>query len=230
LEYDALISLVCYQGALNNRDFLIDLAIGGAGSEQVIAPNIYYTPMSFYGLPVYYPFLFYVPAGTRISAACQATTGGQPVQVAIIAERFNPSGGDMPPQRAVNYGAVTADSGGTSIDPGGSVNTYGSWVPLTTSCETLRGFMFQVGGQRNTARTSDYRWSIDIGVGGAGSEQVIAEALPRVTHSSHNFLNPQIEGPYMIPIPAETRISVRAKCTGTDATDRIFDAMILGLI
>jgi hypothetical protein len=229
LPWDALISLYAMHGALNNRDFLIDLAIGAAGSEQIIVPNIYYTQMAYYYFPILFPLKVFVPSGTRISARCQATTGGQPVFCHIHAERFTACGGDIPPQYAVNYGAVTADSGGTGIDPGATPGTYGAWVELTASSVALRGFLFQVGTQRNAAR-STYTYAIDIGVGAAGSEQAICEELPRWTYNGHNFLNPQIEGPFMIPIPAGTRIAVRGICTGTDATDRLFDAMIIGLI
>lgn len=62
-------------GATNARDYLVDLAIGGSGSEVIIVPNHLSRWIAASGMNPngsYGPFFIPIPAGTRIAARCQS--------------------------------------------------------------------------------------------------------------------------------------------------------------
>jgi hypothetical protein len=77
-DYIGFLASVDYQnGATTNAlSWLIDIAIGGAGNEQIIVPNKYMQSISIAGssvpTPTFGPFFIPIPAGTRIAARCQA--------------------------------------------------------------------------------------------------------------------------------------------------------------
>jgi len=46
--------------------------------------------------------------------------------------------------------------------------------------------------------------------------------------SAVDFTVPMTVGYFQRKIPAGTRIAARAQCSGTDATDRLFDVLLYG--
>lgn len=210
-----------------NVDYLIDIAAGGAGSEQVILSNLLSTNGpggDAFGGWWYFPLA--IPAGTRISARCQST--GASADVRVTAHLVGAQMQIAPLSKVTTYGANTADSGGTSIDPGASANTKGAWTQLTASSAALAGFALAFGTQANTTRTR-CTWLIDIGIGGAGSEQVLLADLLLSTDTSSDNMAPGATPFLPLSIPAGTRIAARAACSITDATDRLFDLVLYGV-
>lgn len=216
-------------GSANNAGYLIDIAIGGAGSEQVIIPDYHIEHASNNaqrGDIAYYPL--HIPAGTRIAArvACQTASATCFVMILLLAGGFmQPS----PVQDVEVYGSASGDSGGTSIDPGGTSNTKGSWVQLTASTGIdLAGLILFLGNGNNTVRTAA-SWLIDIGIGAGGSEQVIVPNLNAGASAGEDLVRPNAFPFIPMRIPAGTRLAVRAACNINDATDRLFDAIIHGI-
>jgi hypothetical protein len=206
-------------------DYLIDIAIGAAGSEAVIVNNLYYgvyndgrhTNVCDYCFPIN------IPKGVRLSARVQASTGGKTVGVGVMlfSGRFNQclNGVDT-------YGANTADSGGVSVDPGGAANTKGNWVELTSATDrSSQGIVLAFGGKLNTL----FRWGewrVDIGVGGAGSENVVVSDFNLTIGNVNGILAAPKCSPFMpVSIPKGSRVAVRSQSSITDATDRLFDTI-----
>ncbi len=226
-EADAL--LVGMAQAGNTLTHLVDFAVGGSGSEQIIAADILHgghgRMMTWAQLPVS------IPAGSRIAARCQASTGSAQVQVRVVLIRQGllgiPAGG-----RVATLGANTADSGGTQIDPGAVGNTYGSWVEISASTpDDIAALLPRIGNIANSAPTdSAANYYYDIGIGGAGSEVAIVDGFPFSVSSNGSYGGggPPIWLP--VSIPAGSRIAARAKANVTDATDRLFDLSLLALI
>lgn len=100
---------------------LLDLAVGGSGSEQVVLPDF---PLqntrsgSSMDLPIFIPIK--IPRGSRIAARCQASSGSAVVQVKLnlIADGL---AGFQGATRWAAYGADLAASAGSVIqaDSGG---------------------------------------------------------------------------------------------------------------
>jgi hypothetical protein len=209
-------------------DMLLDIGVGAAGSEVVLVSdlilsevNAIFVAMQTVQIPVR------IPAGTRIAMRGQVnSTSDRSVYVNMhLSTTCWPHHADLIP--ASTYGAATADSGGTSIDPGGTVNTEGAWVELSAACaEHIRGLILGVGCGGNFSRVLT-GWLVDIGVGAAASEVVL---VPDVyINNVNNAVVPFYTGPIPVDVPAGTRIAIRAQCSINDASDRLFDAVLYAL-
>lgn len=214
---------IVIHGALATAgDMLMDLAIGGAGSEVDIFPNLLVSAISAVSFSVFVPLA--LPAGQRLSVRCQHTTGGtaMSVEVTLI------GGGGSAMQRVETCGATTADSGGIAVDPGGSINTKGAYSQLiATTAFAYKHVILALGGRNNSANGSA-NWLVDIAVGAAASEVVIVGDLRLRSDAAHDLVMP----PYFsfpCDIPAGSRIAVRAQSSNADATDRLIDAVLYGV-
>jgi hypothetical protein len=121
-------------GSTNQR-CLVDIALGGAGSESVIIPNLTcgnvsdYAATSSKGASYFFPI--YIPAGVRVAATCQASTGGDIVNVAVRLFQHPMGVGAWYGSRVTAYGADTTNSRGTSVTP--AVDGFGTVVQITSS-------------------------------------------------------------------------------------------------
>jgi len=230
LQADGLIVMLGRGGGCN--DSLTDLAIGAAGSEQIIAANLSASPApfsSYYssaGTAYYLPLS--IPEGERLAARTQSLGTTLRIAVTLVA-----LGGlaSKPFNGAATYGAVTADSGGTSIDPGGTAHTKGAYVELTAATSADMRELILALGNAGISRGYAADWLLDIGIGAAGSEQVLLPDLPLCTGSGTISMGilPQTIGPLPCNIPAGTRIAARAQCSINTASDRIFDLILYGV-
>lgn len=210
-------------------DLLVDIGIGAAGSEQVLIPNLKADggggSLHRDG-PTLWPVS--IPRGTRIAARCQATTASSTVRVQCLL--FASSWLGAPGlSRVTDYGTNTADSGGVSIDPGGTAHTKGAWAQLTAATTNpVRAIVVGIGNQANASRTAA-DWLLDIGIGSAGSEQVIVADMHAEASTVDDQMIPAIFGPIPVNLPAGTRLAARAQCSITDGTDRLFDVIVYGI-
>lgn len=228
--YPALGINVSIAPSLNaNTDRLVDIGIGAGGSELVIiadlpAPNI--ADRCLYH--AFFPLM--IPEGSRLSHRSASTTGSQGtlVGMTLIAGGF--IGQHASAQVCTTLGAVSADSGGTSIDPGGTAGTKGSWVQVPSSTVTTSPFRWLgigIQNQVNAARVTA-NWLMDVAIGGSGAEQIILENLHLHSETNGEVL-PWFIGPFPMYVPESSQLSVRASCSITDATDRLFDVILYGL-
>lgn len=207
---------------------LVDIAVGATGSEVVIAADILAggdaRAASSFTIPV--P----IPAGSQISARSQDSTGALAWQIRMTGIRRSlwtpPAAG-----RIVTYGAITATSKGTQIDPGAVANTYGAWTQITASTsEDLAALQVRLGGQANSAPTaSALGFYLDVAVGGAGSEVPFIVGLPFGSMTT-GWYAPQWNQWLPAGIPAGSRLAIRARSNVTDATDRLFGVALYGLV
>jgi hypothetical protein len=226
LPFDVSGLIVFRAGHDTAADYLQDLAIGGAGSEQVIVENALISRTgncwrynSWQEIPIY------IPSGTRIAARCQSSTGGAKVNVTLGLLPMGSFGRAVMLAGCDTYGANTGDSGGTSLDPGGTIHTKGSWVQLSAGItRDCRAVSLSTGAQRNTARTNT-NWLIDLGVGGAGSEQILIEDWLTTCHDTNDHITPEVSSIIPVSITAGTRIAARCQCAINDASDRLIDVL-----
>lgn len=227
--FEASFILIMLDDQVAAVDYLIDIAVGAGGSEVIIASNLLATGGTgsiVYG--AHYMIPIKIPAGSRLAARCQCSTGSSAIRVSALLF----GGGFLAPETlslVTTYGDNTADSGGVSVDPGGTINTKGAYSQITASTTyQIRWLIIAIGNQLNNVRTSQ-SWLIDIAVGAAASEVVL---LPNITlncSTSPDIITPQTICMIPIKIPAGTRLSVRAQSDGNDATDRLFDVILYGV-
>lgn len=211
------------------NDIIFDIAIGAAASETIILADLKIDSGTNANACVStYYFPIEIPAGVRLSGRCASTTGANTtkVSVALMTKGISETSG-----LAIvdTYGANAADSGGVSIDPGGSANTKGTWVQVTAS--TTRdhvALVLGIGNQVNGVR-STFGWMVDIGIGASPNEKVLIGDIPLAASTNGDLIQPGALGPFFVSVPAGSRLSARAQCSGTDATDRLFDVLIYGV-
>lgn len=227
--FDASGVLVEVQFASNNtRDWLLDIGVGSAGNEQPILSNLLCsvgTQVTHWG-SVYFPVV--IPEGSRIAARGQCNLSSNSIRLGVhLLERgFGLESGLY---RATTYGVDTSTTRGTSIDPGGVVQTKGSWSQLSSSINATRQVVLLLGQQRNAVMTT-CTWMLDVGIGSAGNEQVVLPDLWVTANANTDALNPTVIGPLPINLPAGVRLAARALNGDiTDATDRLFDLTVVGI-
>lgn len=198
----------------NGVDSLWDIGIGAAASEVVICPNLYAGGVTVVRPLFPYRFPIKIPAGTRIAVRNQASTGGLGGYAAVTLHKTNrPSFG-----RVTEYGVSTANSYGTTINPGATPNTKGSWAELTSGLtRAIKGFIVAGANQGNGARVSAL-YGVDIGIGGSGSEVALLSNLAMGGHANSDAIFPTASEFFAISIPAGTRISARCSCDGASLT------------
>lgn len=202
----------------------MDVAVGASGSEVVIANDLWTTgPQS---MTWYVPLR--VPSGSRVSARCNNSGAFQGMDMFI-------SGIPSSPMR--NYGGSrwqtnldTASINGTAVDPGGTALAKGGWTTLISSSNFNAAWLGWTifpnnnGGLTGTT-TVQCQYLVDIGVGAAGSEQVvILDWHGEGQVASATQLHPIVWMP--VDIPAGTRLAARAMCDQTNATDRVVSVLV----
>lgn len=215
-----------------NIGTLTDIGVGPAGAEQVVAANLIAsapgTSGGFPGTPLYEMMPVAIPAGSRIAARVQ----GSAVSSFMALTAFITDCGEVPREsrpRVETAGADTSDSGGTSVDPGASTGVKGAWAQVVASTEMRwDALILGIGNQQNAARSS-FSWAVDIGVGPPGGEVVVVSDLNFISITTNDVLTRPTFGPLPVRIPPTSRVAVRASCSGNDATDRLFDAILYGL-
>jgi hypothetical protein len=212
-----------------NRDFLVDVAIGAAASEQEIVSDLLFSVAAATGFttaPYFCPLA--IPAGVRLAARCRSSVGSSTIEVIVIGFRGTLMHGLAPLGRCGTYGQNTADSGGTPVDAGGTANTEGAWAQLSASTTyPIRQLMLGFGNAGDNTRTSA-NYLLDIGIGSAGNEVALINDLPLVCDSGPDMVAPRTLGPFMLDIPAGTRLVARVRSSTNTAGDRTLDVIAYG--
>jgi hypothetical protein len=188
---------------------VLDIGIGASGSEQVLVRGLA-IPAYEYGYQFYhYHFPIAIPAGTRLSARHQSSIGniGVFAGVMIYGQGHTPS---APFGGCSTYGAATPTDGhsaGTTITSSGTANTMGSWTALTGSTSNNAGAALLAFQFHNALPKSTATALVDLGVGGAGSEQIVVPKIPLWLKDP--MVMPAVYGPFPLQVPAGTRIAAR---------------------
>lgn len=213
---------------VNTRDIIVDIGIGASGSEVVLINNLLMSQtagIAYHWFNYHVPI--FIPKGSRVAVRAQSTANFQnvaPLMKFMFQPMFNPA----KYRSCETWGANTGDSGGVSIDPGGTANTKGAWSEIVaSSSKRVRQLLLRFGaGQNSGLQAAAYQ--VDVGVGAAGSESLLVTDLRLWAHTSRQVITPSVYGPIPVDIPAGTRVAVRGLCSITDATDRKFDVVGYG--
>lgn len=233
-DSDAL--LVSLGWVSSGRTALVDIGIGAGptwvindlpcnGGRGGINPCIYQ-----YLLPLH------IPSGVAITARCRISGATAKSMGAIVHQLsgmfFGGPGGGLSKVDSYGINATATLPRGTDLDPGGTANTKSAWANGVLSTSTARDmkmcYVCMGNGGSSTAASTD--WLLDIGVGGAGSEQVVIPNL-YFTHgaSSGAGPNPFVMGPFPVNIPAGSRLVARVQSGNITAASRVCDVVVVGL-
>ncbi len=208
-----------------NTSMLLDIGIGAIASEQVIIPNLL-AGFSNGGLDRAHLWTvpLFVPAGVRVAARTQGAQALGTITVGVdlwglgaIEERgFIAAAIDA-------LGVSTATSQGTTATASGTANTKGAWAEVVASAAAdYFGFLWSAQGNGSGALTSA-ACQFDIGIGAAGSEQVLVPDLCFQIVNDENVLctrRGSMEALIETPVKAGTRIAVRMQASvGSVAAD-----------
>lgn len=221
------LSVFCENNINLTGDWLIDIGVGAAAAEVAVLNNLLFSSASagINGDSVLIPV--FIKGGQRLACRCQSSDASFGVVLGVTPIEMRWLARDL--LSIETLGANTADSGGVSIDPGGSAGTEGSYSSIGTTTKRWSQFVLAIGGQNNGARTSG-SWNCDIAIapGGAGTEVIIVNDLSIYNNATGDLPIPQFYGPFPCDIPSGMLIRARAKSTITDATDRLFDLVLYG--
>lgn len=188
-------------------DALVNVYIGGSGSEVVLLPNLQagwlmqttsaMAPGLTYRLPVK------VPLGSRISAAIQGVVASQTVYCLVTLANSGTASWSGSGVEAV--GASTANSRGTVVTPGST--SEGSWTTLGTTVRAFRQVFVVVSGNQDTSAATRLV-SVDIGTG-----STLIPELENFTYQqdSSEYWTDMLTQPRWCSIPAGTVLQVRAQ-------------------
>lgn len=226
--YDADGFLFSFANTTSNVSCLIDIGIDPSGgtSFQIIAPQLLWASHQlrtndWFHVPVT------IPAGSRVAVRHQSSTAPTDVRCAI---HLITAGSWAKPtvSKVVAIGANTATSSGVQLDPGGSSQTYpGSFTTIGTAPNDLCALCVKIGGINNTAPTNT-SFALEIAVG-AGPD-IIMEQLRFASGSTGDNYGPLSDFWLPVSVPSGATLAAKAKCASVDATDRLFKAVLYGLV
>lgn len=220
-SYTQLVAATAYEwcgfhliyDATSTTQHSVTLGLGSAGNEFALIADLLTDCTS--GTILSEANLFCplrVPAGTRIAAKTSSASGGN---MSLVGMAAGASGG-------VACGSFCEFAGtagtGVTVDCGAVANTKGAWTQITASTTyPWRGFFLSISDAGTISANQPYL--IDIGIGGAGSEQAILSNHFVRINANHLISNPW-RGPFLCDIPAGTRIAARGQTNNTTSTHR----------
>jgi hypothetical protein len=193
-----------------DTSLLLDIGIGGAGSELILVPSIMWGHNSGERtmlVPIH------IPTGSRISARCQAAVISKTIEVTAFVAGGGLGGGEYG-ARATAYGVNAATSSGTPLTTPGATNTKAAWTQIVASTTNpIRWLIPMAAPPAGDVALVNNDSLVDIGYGGSGSEQVLIANLPYRHTSAEACRFPQIAVPAFLP--AGTRLAARSQGSST---------------
>jgi len=198
-----------------NQRYLIDMAIGAAGSEKIIIADIPILGIALDAAGVYtIPFPMRLKKGVRVAFRCQSDYKLSKKYIGITTFKYDTL---FESYRVCDtIGTVSGSSRGTSVDPGGVANTWGAYTELVaSSANNYKALMLMALPTFTFGRVATRR--VKIAIGAAGSEVDIG-LKGVIGADGQNDYGAQAY-PWMLPISikAGTRISAAAICSSASA-------------
>lgn len=202
---------------------LLDVGVGAAGSEQVLVPNLLVgsKPVAT-ALAMDVPVR--IPAGVRVAARLQSASGGKTAEVLATV-----MGGGMPEitgSIVTAYGITTASSTGTTTAAPAVANTKGAWTQIVAATTAPIRWLLVCMQCRANTQQSAVTATVDIGVGGSGSEKVVVPDIWIETSAAEVVWYVPITVP--VDIGIGSRLAVRAQATST-AAGGVFQVAVYGI-
>lgn len=199
----------------------LDIAVNTGGSDQIIVPDLVSDNSGITSWMWGVDIPVAVPAGATVKARHQSSTSNANTRVAITGYKHNFLG-------ARSFSRLVSLTSFSATDPP-TITLNGTtpvgWTEITASAPApIAALYVSPSGVGDNSRTAA-RFLIEIGVGGAGSEVVVASLLMG-GFSAGMGGNPR--GPFPVAIPAGVRVAWRVT-TIAGVTDT-FGIGVLGAV
>ncbi|MDE2105598.1 MAG: hypothetical protein KGL39_50695 [Patescibacteria group bacterium] len=197
-----------------------NIGIGPSGSPQIIVPNLAVcTGYDAAGLlDDYRRYPVDIPAGSAIYAQVAASDSSTNMQLYAMLE----GGGIKNPSIGGNITAYGMSSNTTGT--GVALPTSGStaWTQITAATtQDIKQAILNLQYVSNVAG----RYTLDLGIGPSGSEQVMVPTLPFITRAGSSTNGDNLSPSFLalpVSIPKGTRISFRVNWVGGTGTNPIY--------
>lgn len=212
-------------------DYTVDIGIDdGSGNVYVICPDLRCPGLRVAraGM-VHYMLPLHVEQGKQLAFRCAASVVSLQCRVTI-------GGGAIGMGGSMGFGRMVAlyspsSSRGVAVDPGGTVDTKGSWAQLTSSSsDRVVAVVGCIGHNNDIARAANQSMLLDIGIGAASSERVLIPDLHFTAETNQDQWLPSTFGPYPCDVPSGTRFAARSACSVNTAGDRTCDIALWGFV
>jgi hypothetical protein len=210
--------------AATNTSMLMDIGVGGAGSELVVVANlgIGYKQNAGHmaGWIEYIPLA--LPDGVRLAARIQ---GAVVSDTAVTSWQYVIDQGIHPVRSFAaceTMGADTGTSRGVTVTANATINTPGAWAEIVASTPTpIHALLPTIQANGQTTMVTRFE-TIEIGVGGAGAEQIIIPKIGYRVSSTSEELNPYLllalSGLVDVNIPVGSRLAARVTSSVASTT------------
>lgn len=194
-------------------DVMFDVGVGGAGSEVVIGTIGGLADGAADNHVLYFPVpIDAISAGVRVSVRMRKEGSGTTTWPITLGFYEKPVTGTMVTTAAPSL--ITDNAGAaTQATTGGSAWTNGAWVTIIASAAA--DSILAAVSMRNGSADNDFE--LDIGVGAAASEVVIATVRKNVQSSVYGFSHLAKFPLVTSGITAGARVAIRARGTLTTA-------------
>lgn len=227
-EYASLVLSGESYGTGATAAFLLDLGIGTAGSEVIIAQQLFFEAASVpQNFGMHLPLR--VPAGVRLAARMRIAVNSGQIYLNVTGQAFEapcpyPAGGRL--VEMLNPNTADTTPAGTITQSGNSANES-AWAQVVASTANRYVALWLAASIKGDASRTQSDFAFDIGIGASGSEVVLVENVAGMQEGSR-IINPTIWGPFFCDIPAATRVAARVRCASSAADS--FAVGVMGLV
>jgi hypothetical protein len=189
----------------NQQTVLVNIGIGGSGSEVIVVPAI---QMGWGNNGMRYRVPCHIPIGSRVSLQCQSNTVSKSFSLSVT---FGSSiYGKSSPSTLIAMGGpnLLTTSKGVNLPAAGTINTKTAWTSIIASTAVPFGALFVgVGGGTDTSLPAG-SFLVDIGIGSTGNEVPIISNICYIT-SATEYITPTCNPLFPCNIPLGTQLSAR---------------------
>lgn len=203
---------------------LIDLGIGAAGSESVIAADVAVHVGSDLlvdcGL---IPIDVDIASGSRVAVRGQGSSASLNIGLSAMLEDRALGAGAVS-----TYGTVGGSSRGTTVDAHASTPfAFGSWVELVASTAAAHNALGIMVTTQNNAISVFTQWNVQIGVGSAGNEVPFCE-FRMVANGTNDRMAPGFFKVFP-SLSSAVRLAARVNSSSTTSGQRQVQVSLLGM-
>ena len=207
-----------------NDRLLIDIGIGGAGSETVLVANIL-TAQDLYGGLGHFYLPIEIASGVRVSARFQAHANGESAGIGL--NFLRQIAGEDGWTICETWGANTGTTQGVVLSAGGSANNKGAWFELVaSSTNNIKSVL--IGTSATKGAIVDGNHFLDIATGAALSEVVVLGDVMFRYESDTDLKYPTLIGAIPLKIDSGTRVSARLQSTSGGGDSILMGVALVG--
>jgi hypothetical protein len=196
-----------------NRSYAIDVGIGAAGSEQVIAPDLIGSNAGVTNNTggIWYVFPIFIPAGTRVAVRAQ----GSVVTTCRVIVRAFQMPRDQSMVKVAGYVEKLGITGIVATALTSGTTSEGAWTSVGTTTRDL--WWWQLAVQIPVADVAHNQafYHFDLAVGDGTNFSIIAQDIPFTTTTGEEAGKPPFVFGCERFVPAGSTIYVRAQCDAT---------------